>query len=139
MRRAEAVNLEPIAESQPVLPPAWGEILDNVLGTLTQTEEQVKRVEETLDANPLPQLPDAGAEQVWQAALDQLGHHFDQLQACMARAEQTAAGADALLESTEATIHDWLRQSERASMKLAPDAQTAQRPDAPHTLAPLQS
>lgn len=110
--------MESSAASRPVLPPAWNEILDNVLGTLTQTEEQVKRVEEALDASPAPQLPDAGAEQAWQSGMDRLQHHFAQLEASVARAEQTAAQADALLQSTEASINNWLEQSQAARQKL---------------------
>ncbi len=92
------------------LSPAWLDILDNVLKTLAEAEEQVLRAE--VPAEPLSES----------AAVNQLSRLDDRLQQfkeCVDRACQTGAETHEKIQAATVSLQSWLQSAHTLSTKLS--------------------
>lgn len=93
---------------------AWTDVLDNVQQALAQTEADAARAEQALGSSPSPASSDAERQM-----LEQQQERFNRLHACVARAEQTAAQAEAALQDSEEVLRRWVAEAEALRGRLA--------------------
>jgi hypothetical protein len=93
---------------EPVLPPAWGDVLDQVqqslTGALEQADHRLQALSDAAAAAP-PAAPDAAARPRFDARLD--------------AAERQVTDADAALAAAEEALRAWLDAGASAQRTLA--------------------
>jgi hypothetical protein len=83
---------------QVILPPSWGEVLDRIQDSINVV---LGTSAPELPALPPPALPD------WTTGLDRIDERLAGLDKAVARAEQSAAEADAALAQATRELEDW--------------------------------
>src|SRR4051812_23094137 len=99
------------ATREPVLPPTWGDVLDQVQANLALTLERAEQRLQALAAPPAPTPPPAQPAR-WEAARARLDASVDE-------ATRHVQEADVTLAAAEEALRAWLDASAAAQRTLA--------------------
>jgi hypothetical protein len=103
-----------LSVANPVLPPAWAQVLDTMERSL---EQAVATTPQEPAATPSCEVADREAN--WRQSLERLHERLEQLRGCAARAEENAVQMDALLGAGASDLERWLVAAAAMRQRLA--------------------
>jgi hypothetical protein len=110
--------MESPVPAEPILPASWPEFLAQVQQAVQQAEADAQEREQALQAGS-PPGPAPDREAAWRQCSERLKERLDGLEACAARAQQSAAEADAAITAGEEVIRRWLAACQTVGQQLA--------------------